>query len=193
MSSRPFQVVRRRLLYRGRVVEMTRDTIRWRDGHTFQREIIHHPRSVVLLPLLPGDRVVLIRQFRAAIERFIYEIPAGTTEPGEGLLACGRRELAEEIGYAASRYERLCRFFPAPGVSTEEMVLYRATGLRRLRRPPPRDRDELITPRIVTAAEALRMVERGQIVDAKSIVGVVFGLGAVRFHRPAKPWRSSTP
>ncbi len=179
MGSRPFKIVRRRVLYRGRVVRLTRDTIRWEDGHTFQREVIHHPKSVVLLPVLDDGRVVLIRQFRAAIERFIYEIPAGTSEPGEPLTACCRRELAEEIGYRARRYERLCRFFPAPGISTEEMSLYRATGLAPLARPPAKDDDELITPHVVSAAEALRMVRRGQIIDAKSIIGITWGLGAI--------------
>ena len=179
MPTRPFRVIRRRLLYRGRVVTMTHDTIRWRDGRTFQREVIHHPRSVVLLPILPDGRVVLIRQFRAAIERFIYEIPAGTSEPGESLATCCRRELAEEIGYAARRFTPLCRFFPAPGVSTEEMVLYRATSLTRLAAPPPKDQDELITPRIVTAAQALRMVRTGRILDGKSMLGLLWGLGAL--------------
>ncbi len=146
-----------------------------------RREVIHHPKSVVLLPLLPGPRVVLIRQFRAAIERFIYEIPAGTTEPREGVLACCRRELAEEIGYQAARYTFLCRFFPAPGVSTEEMSLYRAEGLTPLAHPPAKDQDELITPRIVTAAQALRMVRDGRIMDAKSMLGITFGLGRVRW------------
>lgn len=160
---------------------MTRDTIRWEDGHAFRREVIHHPRSVVILPILPDGRVVLIRQFRAAIERFIEEIPAGTTEPGEGLLACCRRELAEEIGYRARGYELLCRFFPAPGVSTEEMFLYRATGLAALAHPPAKDKDELITPHAVTAAQALSMVRRGRIVDAKSILGILLGLRRVRF------------
>ena len=181
MGSGQFRVTRRRLLYRGRVVRMTKDTIRWRDGRTFQREVIHHPKSVVLLPILPDGRVVLIRQFRAAIERFIYEIPAGTSEPGEGLPACCRRELAEETGYAARRWTFVCRFFPAPGVSTEEMFLYRATGLTKLAHPPPKDQDELITPKLVTAAEAIRMVRRGAIMDAKSILGILLGLGAVDY------------
>lgn len=178
---RPFRVVRRRLLFRGRVVRLTQDTIRWHDGHTFRREVIHHPKSVVLLPLLPGRRVVLIRQFRAAIERFIHEIPAGTTEPGEGVLACCRRELAEEIGYRAARYTFICRFFPAPGVSTEEMYCYVAEGLTPLAHPPAKDEDELITPRIVTATQALRMVRDGRIRDAKTMLGITFGLGRVRW------------
>ena len=176
MGARPFRVIRRRLLYRGRVVRLTKDTIRWQDGRTFEREVIHHPKSVVLLPLLPDGRVVLIRQFRAAIERFIYELPAGTTEPGEGVLACCRRELAEEIGYRARRYELLCWFFPAPGISTEEMSLYRATGLMKLARPPAKDADELITPVVLTTARALSMVRRGQIMDAKSMLGLLWGV-----------------
>lgn len=183
MRAQPFRIVRRQGLYRGRVVRLTRDTVRWRDGRTFTREVIHHPQSVVLLPILPDGRIVLIRQFRAAIERFLYEIPAGTTEPGETVPACGRRELAEEVGYRAARYEFLARFFPAPGISTEEMFLYRATGLQRLAHPPAQDADERITPRLVTPPQALRMVARGRIVDAKTILGLHWGLGAVP--RPA--------
>lgn len=181
MGLKPFRVVRRQVLYRGHVVRLTKDTLRWRDGHTFQREVIHHPRSVVLLPILPDGRVVLIRQFRAAIEQFIYEIPAGTTEPGETLLTCCRRELAEETGYRASSFIFVCRFFPAPGVSTEEMFLYRASGLSRLSRPPAKDQDEMITPVRVPARAALRMVEDGRVRDAKSMLGITMGLGAVNF------------
>lgn len=178
--ARPFRVVRRRVLYRGRVA-VTRDTIRWVDGRTFQREVIHHPKSVVLLPVLPDGRLVLIRQFRAAIERFIDELPAGTSEPGESILTCCRRELAEEIGYRAARYEFLARFYPAPGISTEEMFLYRATGLTKLAHPPAKDDDELITPFPVTAAEALRRIRTGRIIDAKSIIGITWGLGRIRW------------
>ena len=185
----PFRVLRRRLLYRGRVVRFTCETLRAPSGQTITREVIHHPRSVVLLPMLPGGRLVMIRQFRAAIGRFIYEIPAGTSEPGEPLGACCRRELAEEIGYRAARYERLCRFFPAPGISTEEMFLYRATGLTPLARPPAQDVDEVIAPHVVSAAEALRMVRRGQVVDAKSIIGLTWGLGAVTFAPGRHPGR----
>lgn len=177
--SKPFRVIRRKTLYKGPTASLTRDTIRWTDGRVFDREVIHHPRSVVLLPILPDGRVVMIRQFRAAIERFIHEIPAGTSEPGESMIACCRRELAEEIGYAALRYELITRFFPAPGISTEEMYFYRATGLTKLTHPPAKDDDELITPYIVTAAQALTMVKKGRVVDAKSILGLLIGLKAV--------------
>ncbi|MBI4313178.1 MAG: NUDIX hydrolase [Candidatus Omnitrophica bacterium] len=178
-----FRIIRRKTLYRGRNVSLTRDTVLWKDGHTFDREVIHHPPSVVLLPVLPDGRIVMIRQFRAAIERFIHEIPAGTSEPGESILACCRRELAEEIGYSAAHYELLLRFFPAPGVSTEEMRLYRARGLKKLANPPAKDRDEMIAPFIVSASQAIAMVKRNEIIDAKSILGILIGLKAVQWSR----------
>jgi len=174
--TKSFKVLKRKVIYRGRVAKLYLETIRWKDGQTFKREIIDHPKSVVLLPLLSGNRIVLIRQFRAAVRKFIYEIPAGTTEPGETLLACGKRELAEEIGYKATRYRLLSHFYPAPGISTEEMFLYKATGLTKLAHPPPQDADEMITPVVVTVAKAKKMMARGQIVDGKTILGLTLGL-----------------
>ncbi len=179
MADVAIRQVSSKLLYRGRVIRLTLDTYRASNGGTFRRETIHHPASVVILPLLEGKRVLLIRQFRHALKRYIYEIPAGTSEPGESLLACAKRELAEETGYRASRWQRLYEFYPAPGISTERMILYRATALRPLLQSVPKDRDEYITPLIVPVKTALAMVRKNRVVDAKSIMGLLFGLGRV--------------
>ncbi len=165
-----------KILHRGGHIRLTMDTFRAADGRRFRRETIHHPASVVILPLLAGNRVVLIRQFRSALGRYIYEIPAGTAEPGEPLARCARRELAEEAGYRAARWTRLHAFYPAPGISTERMVLFRAEGLSLLTRAPDKDPDEYITNVVVPAKEAIAMVRKNQIVDAKSIIGILFGL-----------------
>ncbi len=157
------------------------DTYRTADGRTFRRETIRHPASVVILPIAAGNRVVLIRQFRNALGRYIYEIPAGTSEPGEPLSACAKRELAEETGYRAARWKRLFEFYPAPGVSTERMVLYRADQLSLLKKAPAKDKDEYITAVIVPAKEAITMVRQNKIADAKSIIGILFGLERIRW------------
>ncbi len=170
-----------RILYRGRVVRLTLDTYRTADGNRFLRETIRHPASVVIVPILEGNRVLLIRQFRHALNRYILEVPAGTSEPGEPLLTCAKRELAEETGYRASRWHRLSEFYPAPGVSTERMILYRAMGLFPLAKRVAKDRDEYITPRIVSASTAVKMVQQNEIVDAKSILGILLGLGRIRW------------
>lgn len=170
-----------KVLHLGRVVRLTMDTYRTADGRTFRRETIRHPASVVILPIAAGNRVVLIRQFRNALGRYIYEIPAGTSEPGEPLATCAKRELAEEAGYRAARWKRLLQFYPAPGVSTERMALYRADGLSLLKKAPAKDNDEYITPVIVPAKKAVAMVYKNDIVDAKSIIGILFGLERIRW------------
>lgn len=162
-------------------MQLTLDSYRTKDGRSFRRETIRHPASVVIVPVLPGGRVLLIRQFRHALGRYIYEIPAGTSEPGEPLAACAKRELAEETGFRAARWRRLCEFHPAPGISTERMVLYRAAGLTPLAKKAAMDQDEYIIPKPVSAKTAVAMVRKNRIVDAKSIIGILFGLGRIRW------------
>ncbi|MBI3333318.1 MAG: NUDIX hydrolase [Candidatus Omnitrophica bacterium] len=181
MADPRIRTVASKTLYRGRVVRLTLDRYRTPAGESFRRETVRHPASVVILPILEGGRVLLIRQFRHALERTIHEIPAGTSEPGEPLLACAKRELAEETGYRAGRWRRLLQFYPAPGVSTERMVLYLAEGLVPLKHPIPKDKDEYITPCVVSKERAVAMVRENQVVDAKSIIGLLIGLGRVRW------------
>lgn len=170
-----------KLIYRGLVAHLSLDSYRAADGKTFHRERIRHPASVVILPVLPQNRILLIRQFRPALGRYIFEIPAGTREPNEPLIRCAKRELAEEAGHRASRWERLTQFYPAPGISTERMVLYRAGGLRPLSHPVAKDHDEYISLRIVPASKALEMVRKNEILDAKSIIGILWGMKRVRW------------
>ncbi len=170
-----------KVLHRGRVVRLTLDTYRTADGRQFRRETIRHPASVVILPILEGNRVVLIRQFRNALGRYIYEIPAGTSEPGELLSTCAKRELAEETGYRAGQWKRLFEFYPAPGVSTERMSLYLAEELSLLKKAPAQDKDEHITTVIVPAKKAIAMVRKNAIMDAKSVIGILFGLERIRW------------
>lgn len=174
MATTAIRRVKSRLLYRGRVADLLLDTYRAADGRAFQRETIRHPGSVAILPVAADGRILLIRQFRHAVGRWIYEIPAGTSEPGEPLLSCAKRELAEETGYSASSWIRACAFYPAPGISTERMVLYVARGLRPLKKKVAMDKDEFITLKIVPARKALEMVRRGSIVDAKTIIGILW-------------------
>ena len=176
MSDIAIKQVSSKTLHRGGHIRLTMDTFCTGDGKQFRRETIHHPASVVILPVLAGNRIVLIRQFRSALGRYIHEIPAGTSEPGEPLARCARRELAEEAGYRAVRWTRLHEFYPAPGVSTERMALFRAEGLVPLAQAPQKDHDEYITTVIVPAKKAIQLVRENRIVDAKSIIGILFGL-----------------
>ncbi|MBI3616374.1 MAG: NUDIX hydrolase [Candidatus Omnitrophica bacterium] len=170
-----------KILYRGRVARLTLDSFRTETGRVFRRETFRHPPSVVIVPMMGKDRVLLIRQFRHALGTYIYEIPAGTSEVGETLLSCAKRELAEETSTRAGRWERLLEFYPAPGVSTERMVLYRASGLSVLAHKVAMDKDEYISPWIVPARTAVEMIRKNKIVDAKSILGILMGLERIRW------------
>jgi ADP-ribose pyrophosphatase len=165
------RVVASRRIYEGRVVNLRVDTVELANGHLTQREIVEHVWAVALVALDAQGSVLLVRQFRLAAGREMLEIPAGTQEPGEELDACAARELQEETGFAAGRLERLGEFYTSPGFCTERIALYLATDLR----PSPLvpEADEAIHLVRLPLAEALGMVSRGDICDAKSIVGLL--------------------
>lgn len=181
MATPTIKRVRSKMIYRGRVANLSLDTFRTSEGRSFLRETIQHPASVVILPVTPAGKILLIRQYRHAVGRYIYEIPAGTSEPGEPLLRCAQRELAEETGHRAARWRKVCEFYPAPGISTERMVLYAAAGATPLKRGTDLDEDEHIAVLPTPARKALELVRSNRIVDAKSIIGLLWGLRRIRW------------
>jgi ADP-ribose pyrophosphatase len=136
------------------------------------REIIEHPGAAAILPLLSDDRIVLIENYRLSVDRRLLEIPAGTLEPGEEPSEAALRELAEETGYRAGSLELWMSFYPSPGILTERMYLYAATDLAP--GPTALEADEDIRVRIVAADEAIDLIGRGEIEDAKTIAGLLF-------------------
>lgn len=141
-------------------------------GQTHQREVARHPGAVTVLPLLDDGRICLIRNFRVAVGRTLIELPAGTMEPGENPSLTASRELEEETGYRAATVQRLCEFFMSPGILSERMVLFLATGLSA--GPPRLEAGEQIESLVVSWQEAMRLVENGEIQDAKSLVGLLW-------------------
>ena len=141
------------------------------DGALHRRAIVLHPGAVTILPVFDDGRICLIRNFRPAIGRELFELPAGTLEPGEAPLATATRELEEETGYVAASIEPLREFWMSPGILNERMHLFLARGLR-----PGKaalDAGESVAPYIVAREEALAMVADGRIEDAKSLVGLL--------------------
>jgi ADP-ribose pyrophosphatase len=135
------------------------------------RQVIRHPGSVVIIPMVDEDHVCLIRNFRISVGRTLVELPAGTREPGEAAEETAARELAEETGYRAKSLERLTHFLPAPGILDEQMILYLARGLSE--GLPAREAGEEIENLVVPWQEAVAMVKRGEIEDAKTIIGLL--------------------
>lgn len=169
-SPRPVRVLRRRTLYRGRIIRLVLEDLVVK-GRRIQRETILHPGAAVIVPLLQDGRVILVRQYRRAVDRWLLELPAGTLDPGERPLSCARRELEEETGWRARRMTRLARFYAAPGVTSEELTVYLARGLRKTVASP--EPDESLRPVVLGFQQALAMVRRGAIRDAKTIIGLL--------------------
>jgi ADP-ribose pyrophosphatase len=142
------------------------------DGVEHEREVIRHPGAVTVLPLLGDNRVSLVRNYRVAAAQTLFELPAGTLEPGEDPQETARRELAEETGYRADAIEKLAEFYTTPGVLDEKMHLYLATGLTE--GPMDLEPGEDLQPHVVPWDEALAMAADGRIRDAKTLVGLLF-------------------
>jgi ADP-ribose pyrophosphatase len=163
-----------RRIYQGRIFALDVDRVRLPSGHAVDLEIVRHPGSVVLLPMPSADEIILIRQYRYAIDRWIWELPAGSLKPNEDPDAAAARECEEEIGLVPGRVDRLRGFFPTPGFCDEHMVFYRCTDLRppAADSPVKKDEDEELEPQTVPLADARAMIERGDIVDMKTVVGL---------------------
>ena len=164
-----------RRVYSGRVLNLDVDRVRFPDASEGTLELIRHSGAAAVLPFLdePNDvsaRILLIRQYRYAADRELYEIPAGRLEDGEAPADCARRELREEAGCDAQRLESLGGFFTTPGFIDEFIHLFIATGLTRgVATPEP---DEFIRQESHTLYEGLRMIDRGRIVDGKTIIAL---------------------
>src|SRR5204863_2496532 len=118
------------IAYKGRVFSVEVDKARFPNGRELEMEIVRHPPSVVLLPMQDDDHVILIRQYRHSIRREIWELPAGSLDPGESAEAAAARECEEEIVLVPGQIERLTGLFPAPGFCDEELIFFSLSDLR---------------------------------------------------------------
>jgi ADP-ribose diphosphatase len=159
-------------IFKGRVFTLQRDQVIEPSGLKTTREIIVHPGSVVVLPVLPDGRVVMIRQYRHAAGQYLWELVAGHKEPGEDPVEGARRELAEETGYTAERITKLLDIYPSPGLLGEKMDIFLAEGLKKGKARP--EEDEKITQRIMTLREIEHWMQSGKICDSKSVAGILY-------------------
>ncbi len=163
------------IVFKGRVFAVEVERRRFPNGQEHEVAIVRHNPSVVLIPIQDDGRVILIRQYRASIDRVIWEIPAGRVDDGEEPDAAAARECEEEIGLAPGTIERIRGLYPTPGFCDEELIFYRVSNLR----PPPPDsshkpdEDEDIESMAVTLDEARAMVDRGEIIDLKTAYGLL--------------------
>lgn len=156
--------------FRGRVFSVSADTLRER-GKTFVRDVVKHPGSGCIVALYSDETIALVRQYRHAVGEYLLEIPAGTRDSeDESPESCAGRELEEELGVVAKRIELLGEFFVSPGLLSEKMWVYLATELTETAQRL--DEDEYLEIERVPLDRALEMIQRGEIEDAKTIIGI---------------------
>ena len=153
----------------GRFLKVSRDRILLPDGSESDREFIRLPGAVVILPLFDDGSVLLERQFRYPLDKVFIEYPAGKIDPGEDHLECAKRELQEETGYTASKWDFICTIHNAIAYSDEHLELYLARGLTA--GPARLDEGEFLETFRATVPELLEMVKAGQITDVKTVIG----------------------
>jgi ADP-ribose pyrophosphatase len=174
----PVPAPERRLIYRGRKIDLALQSVVLADGTTAQREVVVHRGAVALVPMVDAGHICLVENRRYAVGRTLLEVPAGTIDVGENPEQTAARELAEETGYHARTLTRVRDWFVSPGVFTERMYLFRCEDLEP--GPPRHEPDETLKPVVVSCDEALEMVRDGRIEDAKSMLAILFCLGDQR-------------
>jgi len=163
------------LIKKGRVFDFYAEKITLPNDVTIDMEVIRHPGAAAIVPLTAEGAVLLLKQYRYAVDGFIWEIPAGTLDAGETALACARRELVEETGYAARYFEKLATITPLPAYSDERIHIFQATGLEFAAQNL--DADELLSVHSVDLPRCLEMIAAGEIQDAKTICGLQLAAG----------------
>ena len=183
----PVKILSSKVSYRGPVFTITTDQVKEPSGVTVRRDIVRHSGSVVMMAVEGSNllakgkkpsrtakepRVLLVRQYRYTVNDFIWELPAGRIDEGEDELPAAKRELLEETGYTAERWKRVLYFYVSPGFLDETMAVYLAEGLQPGKAQP--EEDEFIVKRFFTLTQALRLVMRGAVRDAKTIASILW-------------------
>lgn len=159
-------------IFTGKVFSVDRDRVTMPNGRTTEVDVVRHAKSVVIAPVPEPGKIILIRQFRYPINRFLWELPAGSIDEGERAEEAARRECHEEIGLVPGTVVRLTALYPTPGYCDEEMIFFRVSGLEKTDEQAHVDEDEDIEAQTFELRDAREMVRRGEIVDMKTIVAL---------------------
>ncbi len=160
-----------KLIHKGRIFDLVSAKLR-ENTHEYERDIIVHGGSAVIVPVFEDLTVGFVRQYRHAAEKFLLELPAGTLEEGESPETSALREVEEEIGFKASKIEKLTEFYVSPGFLTEKMHVFLATGLTKTTQNL--DEDEILSVERIAFPHAMKMIANGEIEDAKTMLGLIF-------------------
>ncbi len=168
------KIVKSERLYHGRIIDLIIEEVKDVSGNIRKREIVSHPGGSVIVPLLDNGNLIFVRQYRYPHKKFILEVPAGKLEPNEDPLIAAQRELQEETGYIADKYEKLTTMFTTPGFCNEVLHIYLATGLKKSEHGQNLDEGEQsLTVEYIPFFTAVEMIARGEIGDSKTIAGIL--------------------
>jgi ADP-ribose pyrophosphatase len=167
-------------LHTGKIIKLDCDRIRYPDGSEAEVDIVRHPGASAVVPFLSDPegedpQLLLLRQYRYAADGYLYEIPAGRLDPGESPAACAARELKEETGCTAKQIEPLITMVTTPGFTDERIHLFMATDLAH--GEAAREADEFVDVIVMRLSEALELIQRGEIVDGKTALGILYAAG----------------
>lgn len=157
-------------LYEGKLLNLRVDTVELPNKKYSKREVVEHPGGVAVIPITEDNCIVLVKQYRKAVERFLLEIPAGKLELNEEPRQTAQRELKEETGFEARKLEYLLEFYTSPGFSNEKIYLFLASDLIEGETNP--DAGEFVEVEKYSINDLIKMVERGEIIDSKTIIGI---------------------
>ena len=170
------KLLKRNRLYEGKVFNVIVDDVEYPSGNKSIREVAEHPGGAVALAVFPDERIILIRQHRYPFGQFVWELPAGKLESNEDPLRCAQRELGEETGYHASDWRKLTTIYTTPGFCNELLHIYLASGLSQLPHGRKLEQgEETMTVHILPISEAIAMIERQEVIDGKTICGILLG------------------
>lgn len=158
-------------MFNGNIINLRVDEVMLSNGKKTTREIVEHSGAVAIIPIVDKDRIFLVKQFRKPIERELIELPAGKLEGEENPEECAIRELEEEIGYKAGKIKNLITIYTSPGFANEIIHIYVAWDLKKTK--VNRDEDEFMDIIEVNFQEVIKMIHDGQIMDAKTIAGIL--------------------
>ncbi|WP_409270540.1 NUDIX hydrolase [Neobacillus sp. SCS-31] len=161
-------------IFSGKIISLRVEEVELPNGKTSKREIVKHPGAVAVIAVTDEKKIVLVEQYRKAMERAMVEIPAGKLEKGEDPSECARRELEEETGYECREMEWLTSFYTSPGFADEIVHLYIAKGLSKKEGAAELDEDEFVNVEELTLDEALAYVKEKKIYDAKTAYAIQY-------------------
>ena len=171
------KTISRKQIFKGKIIDVELDEVELPNGlGTSTRELVFHPGGVGVLAVTDNRNIVMVRQFRKALERVIYEIPAGKLEAGEksDLSSAILREMEEEIGFTTENIQKIAEFYVSPGFTNEKTTIFLAENLVKVSNPKPQDPDEVLEIHELSLDEAKELISTGEIDDAKTIIALQY-------------------